>query len=321
MNYINVQKLASYILFVVCMFLAGCNDDVRSDFTAGSEAVVKLMFRDFGTRVIDQDNLESEQKQIHITILLTEPASDQVVYKFIDAGFTTVDDYKLVYLPVDSSTLGRKDIYVITNYGNTSFDDVMTLQDLSLKTTPAVSAVNNLNPEEGLCMYGETFDFDFANNTNTPAIVYMERTCVKFRVTVSFPENPTLSTDNSFLIKDAANYSYIVENNIDSIPSTAYYDYVTPITLQANEANAYVNTTYVYEATRMPQITIYTHINNSAAPQEFTEKLPIPMRNYLYDLDVKIYEHSSNSRSEMNRIFYRHEMSVTVFDEQGRMIQ
>lgn len=317
-----MQKLTCYILFLVFIFTISCNDDVGIESVSENKVTIKLIQDGFETRVIDQDNLESEQTQINMAILFTEPGSDVITHKYINAGFTDAVDYKLVTLPVSAAELGSRDIYVVTNYGGISFDDVTTLDDLDAMTTPVVSATSNLDPQNGLCMFGKTFGFDFDDGTNSPAIVYAVRTCAKYRVTLTFPQNSTLSTDNSFLITGAASYTYIVDTEISgsippvsgTIPSNAYFDFVTPVALQDNSAGAYVNYTYVYEATQAPQINIYAHLNNSITTQVFSARLPVPTRNYLYDLNVQIYENSGNLRSTGDNMRYRCEISATVSD-------
>ncbi|SHE90880.1 hypothetical protein SAMN05444362_102466 [Dysgonomonas macrotermitis] len=287
-------------------------------------ATIKLRQNGFEAAVIDEDNLESEQTIKNITILLTDPSSDIITHKYVNAGFSDVDDYRLVTLPVELSELGRKDIYVITNYGNSSLQSLTTISDLKEKTTPAVNKTNNLDPEDGLCMFGKTLDFDFNNDTNSPAIVYAVRTCAKYRITLTFPDNPTLSTNNTFLIANAANYTYIVNNTGNSIPSNAYFNFAaeSPL-LETSNANEYSNIAYVYEADKAPQMHIYTHPNNSTTAEEFFADLPIPRRNYLYDIEVQVLDGGTRSLSagSNSKAQFVYNMKVTTYNNEGNVVE
>ena len=63
-----------------------------------------------------------------------------------------------------------------------------------------------------------------------------------------------------------------------------------PFSLEADGTGKYINTVYMYEAEKAPKIYIYTRINNSSQKQEFSTELPAPYRNYIYDIDIQIYE-------------------------------
>lgn len=317
-----MRKLV-YIFSIILLFNTSCTKDSEIAPATASVAI-KLQQDGFSPKLVDEDNLESEQLILNLTIMFTEPSSNVFTHKFVNAGYTDVDDYKLVTLPLDLSELNRKDIYVITNYGNASFNALSTLDDLKEKQTPVSNKNNLLEPQKGFCMYGKTYDFDFNNETHSPAIVYAVRTCAKYRITLTFPENPTLSTSNSFLITNAANYTYIMDDTGNTIPSDAYFNFPKQIDLTDNGAGAYVSTAYIYEATKAPQIYIYTHMNNSSKAQEFSADLPVPQRNYLYDIDVRIYESQTKSlinSKNKDAGNYRYETNITVFDEQGNLVE
>lgn len=304
---------------MLLLLLMGCSK--QEELAVEGFASLQIQHYGFAARLADEDNLESEQTIHNLSIFFTEPSSEVITHKYVNAGFTTVDDYKLVTLPVSLSELGRKDIYVVTNYDNASLNAVTTLGELRGKTTPVVNKNNNFDPEKGFCMYGKTADFDFNNEERQPAIVYAVRTCAKYRVTVRFPENPTLSTDNSFLISGAANYTYIVDDAGMSIPSNAYFNFAKEIPLVADDAGAaYSNIAYVYEASQAPGIHIYTRMNNSAKTQEFTASLPLPERNYLYDIEVQIYEGQSRVSRAADALQHRVETLVKAYNENGEEV-
>jgi len=304
-----------YILFILLVFSISCSNEELVDTPNANKATIKLKQTGFQAMLVDGDNLESEQTVKNMTLLFTDPSSDIITHKYIDVSFSSTDDSKIVTLPIDPSELNRKDIYVIANYNNTDFSTLASLNDLKSKTTPVVDENNLLEPANGLCMYGKTLDFDFNNNTNDIAIVYAVRTSAKYRITLTFPQNSSLSTDNSFLITNIAGYTTIVDDIENDIPSGSYFDFTEAIPLEAGEENANMNVVYAYEAVQAPEIYIYTHINNSSEAQEFSAKLPIPERNYLYDIDVRVYEETDDLlRSEgKTGARYRFDVSVTPF--------
>ena len=163
------------------------------------------------------------------------------------------------------------------------------MDDIKNLNTPTVDKNHDLDPNEGFCMYGELLNYDFTD-TNSSAIVSMERTCAKYRVTLTFPDNPVLSTDNTFVIANEASYTHIVNGLRTGIPDSDYFNIASPISLEADGTGKYINTVYMYEAEKAPKIYIYTRINNSSQKQEFSTELPAPYRNYIYDIDIQIYE-------------------------------
>lgn len=79
----------------------------------------------------------------------------------------------------------------------------------------------------------------------------------------------------------------------------------------------------MYQSTHTPVITFYTYFHGGTEQQEFTANLPVPDRNYLYDLDVRIFEDTdSNTRSfsSGNKKGYRWEYNVCVYDEKGVLV-
>ncbi|MDU1891514.1 MAG: DUF4906 domain-containing protein [Dysgonomonas sp.] len=285
-----MQKII-YILSVILLLLTSCSNDsdVFPDNGSEKNISIRLMPASSILKTIDGDNLAIEQTVNNVSVFFAEPSSNIITSKYVYSGFTDLDDYKLVTLPLDPATLQAKDIYVITNYNDASaLNAVATIDDIKALQTPAVSKTNNLSPSNGICMYGENLNFDFSTAGNTDVIVNVVRTGAKYRISVEFPENPTLSTNNTYLLENAARYTYVVQNTSASLPSTAYYTYAAAIHLTYNGA-VYTDNAYVYEADNAPNIYIYTHMSNMTGIQTFSTQLPKPQRNYLYDIKIQVY--------------------------------
>ena len=261
--------------------------------------------------MVDEDNLESEQVINTIALFLTEPSSQEIAYKYTNIGSINMDGYRLIALPLQVSELQKKDVYLITNYKNINLSAVNTMDDIKNLNTPTVDKNHDLDPNEGFCMYGELLNYDFTD-TNSSAIVSMERTCAKYRVTLTFPDNPVLSTDNTFVIANEASYTHIVNGLRTGIPDSDYFNIASPISLEADGTGKYINTVYMYEAEKAPKIYIYTRINNSSQKQEFSTELPAPYRNYIYDIDIQIYESKDSHTTRLNGIEPQYKMRTTV---------
>lgn len=310
-----------YIFYICCfltLFFSGCGKDVGAVPEPKDQTEIRLfasrhnMGPSWG-RAIDEDNLPSEQTIRNISVFFTDPDSELITEKYVYAGFSSVDDYKVITLPSNLSGLGTKDIYVVTNYDDPGLSSVSNLTDLKNRTTPKVDKNNNLDPEKGICMFGRTSGFDFANATGS-AIVMVVRTCAKYRINLSFPyDGPQLSTDNTFVMTHAANYTYLGEKSGNSIPSDAYFNFLNKTPLISNGGEVYSNVAYVYEATQAPVLYIYTRIHNIGT-QSFQLSLPVPKRNYLYDIDVLIYGSTGKTSADSP---YNIKTTVRVYDEQG----
>lgn len=322
-----MRKLHYYILLIIpLLFSISCSEDQNELSKVEPEGITLkfMLLKNINTRVTDNDNTEIEQTVKNLSIFFTEPGSNIITHKFIYSGFNTVDDYRLVTLPLDPATVQTKDIYVIANYDDaTSLNSVSNIDNLKTLTTPKVNKTNNLLPQNGFCMYGNTSAFNFNNGTNSPAIVNLERTCAKIRVNLTFPGNPDLGTNNSFLIENAAAYTYVIENQQTKLSANDYFTYAAPITLADNGAKVYTNTAYVYEATVAPKLYIYTNIKSKQ--EEYSANLPIPARNYLYDINVEIYEaiagaRSTNFSADPNSK-YTFRSTIKIYDENGKRVK
>lgn len=284
-----------FILSGILLFSGSCTESVEPSRDIEKSVSVKIqqsLFRNGA--MTDEDNLESEQIINTIALFLTEPSSKEIALKYINVGSMQMEGYRLLTLPLRLTELEKKDIYLITNYGNIDFSGVTTLDDIEKLNTPTIDKNHVLNPEEGFCMYGELLNFDFTNPDNSSAMVSVERTCAKYRITLTFPENPDLSTDNTFVVANEACYTHIVDDLRMSIPDSDYFTLAQPVALKSDGAGGYVNTVYMYEAEKAPKIYLYTRMNNSLDQQEFSAELPIPYRNYIYDIDIRIYENNNS---------------------------
>ncbi|MCD7936133.1 MAG: hypothetical protein LUG98_04670 [Tannerellaceae bacterium] len=317
-----MRKIVYYIVPVLLLLIACTRVDSTESIPEEGSIIRLGLPQPFRTRIVDEDNLASEQTIHTISVFLTDPSSDTFTHTYINTGFSTSGDYKLVSLPEEPADLGTKNIYVVTNYDDAAtLEALSTLTDLKNLHTPEVNKSNNLDPLKGFCMYGSTLNFDFTSGTN--ALVEVERTCAKMRINLTFPENPTLSTNNSFLIQHAAGYTYIIENPTAVLPLSDYFNFAADLPLTDNGEQTYTNIVYVYQAPQPPVITLYTYINNSAEPQSYTADLPIPDRNYLYDIDIRVYEDTgSNTRTTSSlQPEYKYEYIVKTYNSQGELVE
>lgn len=301
-----------FIVSIILLCNVSCSDGDMPNPEVDKTAYIKMQQNLFkSANMVDEDNLASEQVINTIALFLTEPSSQEIAYKYTNIGSINMDGYRLIALPLQVSELQKKDVYLITNYKNINLSAVNTMDDIKNLNTPTVDKNHDLDPNEGFCMYGELLNYDFTD-TNSSAIVSMERTCAKYRVTLTFPDNPVLSTDNTFVIANEASYTHIVNGLRTGIPDSDYFNIASPISLEADGTGKYINTVYMYEAEKAPKIYIYTRINNSSQKQEFSTELPVPYRNFIYDIDIQIYESKDSRTTRLSGIEPQYEMKTTV---------
>lgn len=301
-----------FIVSIILLCNVSCSDSDMPNPEVDKTAYIKMQQNLFkSANMVDEDNLASEQVINTIALFLTEPSSQEIAYKYTNIGSINMDGYRLIALPLQVSELQKKDVYLITNYKNINLSAVNTMDDIKNLNTPTVDKNHDLDPNEGFCMYGELLNYDFTD-TNSSAIVSMERTCAKYRVTLTFPDNPVLSTDNTFVIANEASYTHIVNGLRTGIPDSDYFNIASPISLEADGTGKYINTVYMYEAEKAPKIYIYTRINNSSQKQEFSTELPVPYRNFIYDIDIQIYESKDSRTIRLSGIEPQYEMKTTV---------
>lgn len=299
-------------IILLCNVSCSSNSDILPKPDMDKTAYIKIQQNHFkGAVVADEDNLESEQVINTIALFLTEPSSQEIAFKYLNMGSINMNGYRLIALPLQLSELQKKDVYLITNYGNVDLSAVNTMDDIKELTTPAVDKNHDLDPDEGFCMYGELLNYDFTT-LDASAIVNVERTCAKYRVTLSFPDNPVLSTDNTFVIANEASYTHIVDGLRAGIPESDYFNIADPVILEPDGTGKYINAIYMYEAEKAPKIYIYTRINNSSQKQEFSTELPAPYRNYIYDIDIQIYENKDSRTTRQRGTEPQYRMKTTV---------
>ncbi|MCD8030875.1 MAG: hypothetical protein LUF85_08680 [Bacteroides sp.] len=287
-----MRKINGYIgLLITLLSISSCVQSEPEEAPEAKTVTIRMGQRSGGwTRTINADNLAVEQTVKNLSIFFTDPSSTAIIYKYVYTGFSISNQEQIITLPIEASDLQTKDVYVIANYDDESDLNALTdLSEMRALFTPEIDKNNTLDPSDGFCMFGHTDNVDFTDSSNLPVYVPLTRTCAKFRITLRFPEGAELSTVNSFLIQKAAKYTHVVENLTEVLPVTDYFNYAAALPLTDNGAEAYTSITYVYEAAQAPAITIYTHLNNSTEEQEFTTTLPVPQRNYLYDLNIYIY--------------------------------
>lgn len=279
------------LTYIFCiMLLAGCGRD--RDTVPPGGAVIRLETRahegGIPARLIDGDNTAAEQTVNNISVFLTEPGQSGITHSYVHSGFSASGEYMQVSLPLDPGSLGTKDIYVVANHGDTAaLGSAGTIGELEAIRTPFADKNNNLEPQNGFCMYGMLAGFDFGAADAGAAPVTVERTCAKYRITLTFPQDSNLSAVNSFVVGNAANYTFVGADTGLKIPADAYFNFAEPMPLIPDGEGAYINTAYVYEASAAPHIYIYTRMDG--AEQMFTAFLPVPVRNYMYDIRVEVY--------------------------------
>ncbi len=316
------MKIKGYLLYLFLpAFTAGCSVGQGEDPSVVPEKpAVTIRLADTGfvsPFLVDEDNLAVEQTINNLSLFFSDPGSDEITYRFVQAGFHTVDDYKVVSLPLDPADLGVKDIYVVTNFGSDSLNTVPTISRLKELKTPVVNKALNLDPAVGFCMYGRTGSFDFTSGEN--AVVHVARTCAKYRINLSFPEEPGMSTDNSFVIAGAASYTFLGDdvNNL-ILHNDEYFNFATRTVLTPDGEGNYTGLAYVYEASRAPEIYLYIH-PAGGAEQVFSADLPIPERNYLYDIQVYVYQNQTRSGRDSRGWSFR--VECAAYDPSGRRVE
>lgn len=293
-----MKKIGLYIAFLCLVVLMSCAHDMSDQIQEEQQGISLLLMPSVNyTRAVDDDNLTSEQIINNLSIFLTEPSSTVIVDKYIHYNFTTIDaTCKLVNLPLDPATVGEKDIYVIANHDDVralnSYTTVANLQNLM---TPSINTNSMLMPENGFCMYGVTSGYDFSTQGNTRAKVSLIRTCAKYRIKLTFSDASYSSTENSFNIRNIAMYTPVGPGATITTPSDAYYDYPNNIPLPETSAGVYSNIIYIYESAQVPTMAIEAVLNGET--ETFLVRLPLPQRNYLYDIEVEINPAVASTRS------------------------
>lgn len=291
-----MKKAYLYILLMATAFLAGCG----TDDDAVLESQVKKVYLSFAplANVVTRaaaDNLPEEYAIKNLSVFLTEVGSGTIINSYPGISFTPADpnpagdtlNHKMITLPLDPTTIQRKDVYVIANYPGT-LPAVTTIEQLKAIQTPAATSAAGLSVANGLPMYGELLNANLSSTSaNAPVLVPLTRVCAKFRVTLTFVDATYAGTGNSFTMLNVPSYTLYGGGNAAS--SSALITY--PATaLPSTGTLRYQGVAYVYESMVMPTINVNTTINGVAKTYKISTNLPVSSRNNLYDIDVKVYK-------------------------------
>ncbi len=292
-----MKKAYSFILLMAAVFLAGCETD--NDMNLENQAKkVYLSFAPLANIVTRStaDNLPEEYAIKNLSVFLTEVGSNTIISSYPNIGFTPADpnpagdtlNHKMITLPLDPTTIQRKDVYVIANYQGT-LPTVTAIEQLKAIQTPAATSAAGLSVTDGLPMYGELLNANLSSTSaNAPVLVPLTRVCAKFRVTLTFVDATYVGTGNSFTMTNVPSYTLYGGGNITPTPALITY----PATaLSSIGTLQYQGVAYVYESmAAMPTININTTIEGVAKTYKIATNLPISSRNNLYDIDVKVYK-------------------------------
>lgn len=315
-----MKKIALYIAFIISIAFVGCSqdeDEIKVEKTQNISLFINPV-NNIRTKVIDDDNLASEQTINDLSIFLTDPSTDAITNKYIHQSFTSAEEgCKIISLPITPDEAQTKDIYVVANFNDAaSLNALSSIAALKQLATPQTDATNLLDPAKGFAMFGETLNFNFTTQTETLVPVEMVRTVAKIRVKLTFADTDYIGTNNSFLIENAAQYTFL-DNSGSSIPSDAYFNYTTPVALNRGaNSQEFNNTTYIYESGASPIMNVSTTIGNPAEVKQYTINLPQPERNHLYDVDIQIFKSQPTPRNiSSQQITFSH--TIRKYDKRG----
>ncbi|MCD8186264.1 MAG: hypothetical protein LUD68_07375, partial [Rikenellaceae bacterium] len=263
------------------LLLTACRRDFPSEPAASAPVVIDLIPGNSRSRIVDAENLASEQYIANVSVFLTDPRGMEFTRIFIHPSIVTIGDTTRITLPVESAQLPRGDLYVVANHDDTeALGAVGTVPELLALETPVAGPDDNLDPSAGICMYGLLSDFDFSDDQAYPAVVPLERTCCKYRITLTFPDAAGISTVNAFFIANAARYAFIGGLRAGNAAVDDYYDYSQRIDLSWDEnRQSFTNQTYVYESFAVPVFSVFIEVDGQE--QGYTGNLPVPEPNYL----------------------------------------
>ncbi|MDR0811912.1 MAG: hypothetical protein LBN23_06560 [Paludibacter sp.] len=254
----------------------------------------------------ETDNLAGEYKIVNISVFLADANSNTISDKFVHQSFTSItsgiQNCKSVNLPLDPTIIPRKDVYVIANFAdNAALQAISTVDDIKRLKTPQITNTQTLDTIIGLPMYGESRNVNLSIATAAaPAQITLIRACAKLRITLTFPDASWLGTNSNFVIENAAPYTYFVKNDTANIAQSAFVNY-QPINFTAVSAQQFVGIAYVYEASVSPRLHIFTTIDGARHNYTASSNFPLPVRNYLYDIDVQILKSAQTVKVRMKK--------------------
>jgi hypothetical protein len=299
-----------YFIFLLAIAsLAGCETDIDiAPETEKQEKAVYLTFAPLANVVVRAaDNLPEEFAIKNLSVFLAEVGSNTIIERYPNIGFTPADpnpvgdtlNHKLITLPLDPSTIGRKDVYVVANHSGAALPTITTVSQLKAIQTSAANAVAGLSTANGLPMFGELLNANLSGTSReAAAVIPLTRVCAKFRVTLTFVDAAYAGTGNSFTMIDVPTHTFYGGSGAGAVGLITY----PATTLSAVGALQYQGVAYVFESMTVPTISVNTTINSEAKTYLINTSLPVSSRNNLYDIDVRIYRPvSPRSASAVNR--------------------
>ncbi|MCL2561684.1 MAG: DUF4906 domain-containing protein [Rikenellaceae bacterium] len=285
-----------YILLLALLPMWGCYDDSlrKPDGRESIGVPIVLSTASITTPVGDPDNMPAEYSIVNLSIFFADAGSTTINSVFVHPTFSSIDfstigNTKLVNLPLTPGALTNQDIYVVANCSDVAaMNAVQTVADIKALQTPAATTATGLTTTAGLPMYGTLPNADLNTSTvSAPLNVLLTRACAKIRVTVTFTGPTWVGTNNRVQLQNAAPYTFYVPGNIPALATSALINY--PITnLTAQSAQQFSGIVYVYESATAPQLQIYTTVSGTTYNYTASANFPVPVRNYLYDIEIQI---------------------------------
>lgn len=291
-----MRKILSILSFLPALFACG---EVAVPVPEVPDGVVlDISLPAMSTRA-DADNRPEEYNIVDLSLFLTAPGSTEIVYKYVHQSFASIDNtsirnLKRVTLPLAAGTQPPMDIYVVANCDNAAaLQAIVSTDGIAKLQTPSATSAVGLDTEDGLPMYGVLSGIDLDTSTGeAPVVVPLVRTCAKLRVTLTFDDPTWVGTDNTFAVENAAPHTFFPPGRIPVFPSTGLVNY--PATgMTATSATTFTGTAYVYESGTRPQIRIRTHAGGTDRQYLASDHFPIPARNYLYDISIRVLKPTS----------------------------
>ncbi len=247
----------------------------------------------------DTDNTAGEYAIDNISVFLAVAGSSTIDYGYVHQSFSSLDNGsienpKMVSLPLTPGSLADMDVYVIANcYDVAGLGAVRTVDDIRALQTARAPVTTGPLP-----MYGELSDADLNTSTTTsPLTVPLTRTVAKLRITVTFADPDWVGADNRFVVEQAAPYTYYAPGNISAFDASEFVDYPA-IALNADATpGQFTGVAYVYESASAPRLHIYTTVGGTAKEYIALDHFPVPVRNYLYDIEIRLLKPSSATGS------------------------
>ncbi|MDR0939633.1 MAG: hypothetical protein LBN29_09875 [Mediterranea sp.] len=240
-------------------------------------------------------DLPEEYAILNLSLFMAEPGGDELTDRFVYQPSTPIASAdpgclgcRQVKLPVDPTTLGRKDIYVIANHDNVAaLGDLRTVTDLKNLRTTRMRNEGRILLSRGLPMYGESPDTDLGAATS-PTHIRLSRVCAKIQVDLTFTDPSWTGSNNYFRVEDAASYTYFAPNANFSIGADELIEYPQIILIQ-QDAQRFSGTAYIYESARVPHITLYTVVGGRPREYVLSTNFPLPTRGRMYHISVEIF--------------------------------